>query len=413
MRWRIVTYYCPHVQREVTELWDGLFPCIPVNAYLREGSALRQWAPKTVELKAYRLLQFFRWLTDSGMSFWDPDVRLGGAVIVAFRNQLLDRVRPCDSTSEPSLTAQTASRIMGEVLDLCRFWRHRGERIRGDHRSTRKKDRSQRPAAFTVKAPNRSRRGRESLSPAEIDAIWDYLLTDCRPPRRCPSGESQERWRMRTALWARDCMVWTLFICTGLRHGEAPAIMLDDVRHDPDTGWWVHLIDPREVNVVDPRRRQIFQYGARLKTGGRDLIVWFQDRFGQVFTQWVQWRALLVAKAGRPDHGMLLVSAHGRKRSIGDPFTYDSGRALFDRLTAKVGPFEGDAGAGTFRLSPHRIRHTLESYLKALEVPLPIRQAVLGHRRPETTDLYGTVYRTALIRARNEFHRRFRDACDE
>ncbi len=234
----------------------------------------------------------------------------------------------------------TAREIMGEVLGLCRYWRGSGERIRGDELKVgvEESQKSKRPAAFEIRIRNRSEKGKESLHPEEIDAVWDYFLIERRLPRRCPPDVSKERWQTQTALWARECMVWALFMCTGLRRGEAPAIMLEDVRHEAKAGWWVHLIDPRETQTVDARRQKIFDAGAALKTGSRDMIVWFEERFNQVYQRWVQWRPLLVAKTGRPDHGMLLVSGQGRGRSIGDPFTYQGAKSIFASINNRPVP---------------------------------------------------------------------------
>ena len=266
-QWSVVTYQCPYLGREVSEIWDGILPCIPVNAYLRAGGQLHQWSPKTVQNKAYCLLAFVRWLADSDRSFWNLDVRLGGRAILEFRNELLRRVYPVGLQAAPSLADITADDIMGEILGLCRYWRGAQEQIRGEQ-SSRRDDYSRnrtRPAVFRVKVTKRAERGKESLRPEEIDAVWNYFLVERRPPRRCPSGLVKERWHMQTALWARECMVWALFMCTGLRRGEAPAVMLEDVRYEGKEGWWVYLVDPREARTVDARRREVLNFGAKLK----------------------------------------------------------------------------------------------------------------------------------------------------
>lgn len=128
------------------------------------------------------------------------------------------------------------------------------------------------------------------------------------------------------------------------------------------------------------------------------MYVGFEPRFAVAFHTWQVWRPLLIATSGAPDHGMLLVNGAGRGGRSGAPLTASGTVQWFDLVNDRLGPFSGDSlGARKFFLSPHRIRHTIESMFKSRDVPLPVRQAHFGHKREDTTLKYGTIYRSDYI----------------
>src|SRR5690606_19268461 len=114
------------------------------------------------------------------------------------------------------------------------------------------------------------------------------------------------------------------------------------------------LIDPRDAGWKGGSRPAPGSFGGRPQTGSRTLIIWFQDWFDQAFRQWIQWRPILVAKTGEPDHGMLLVANKGRGGSAGHPFGYRSVDSFFMNVNESLGPFRGDSSAFPFLLSSHR-----------------------------------------------------------
>lgn len=388
-------------------------PWIAANVYLREMAPIKNWSEATIARKAADLRHLAQWLSTEGRTFWDPEVRLGGKLMVAFRDSLFGKRATGNRNRGQALQASTIRQIMREAFDLCSYWKAGAESIRGS-RTLLVKSRWKRkalPPAFSIRVIP-TRRGEQSLTLVEVKSVWTYLYEDCRPPRRWGRGLSKREWQLRMAFWARDCMIWALLISTGLRRGEVPGVMLHDVKAYDGAGWWVHLVDPREHLGGSPKRASVASYGAKFKTGSRDVMVWFQDWFHAAFSNWLAWRSLLVGMSGAPDHEMLLVSKRGNGTKVGSPLTYDGLRRFFDQINTAVGPFSGDAGTPPFFITAHVVRHTLESILQASGVPIFFRQATFGHRRPETTANYGTVYRTDMIRAQEAFRAHLNDGLE-
>src|SRR5205085_1993231 len=71
--------------------------------------------------------------------------------------------------------------------------------------------------------------------------------------------------------------------------------------------------------------------------------------------------------------------------------------SLFKMLNSRFHVFGGDFPEDRFRLHPHAIRHTVEALFKEWGIPHETRQRHLGHKKPETTDLYGKVYRKTYV----------------
>jgi len=411
---RVHTYDCPWLGHSVSEIWRGETPWIPGNVYLRREGAYASWAEGGYEVRAMRLIHLARWCERAGVPFWDKDLRLGRDQMVEFRQSLLARTVP---GAKDTLTASTVSRVMGEVLKLCRFWVQEGERIKGDVRLDRPRaspGRSEkRPPAFKVASGRTQGRGEESLTPEEVQAIWTFLLVRRRPPKKCPPGMDQERWKLRTACWARDCMLWALLCGTAIRRGEAVGVMVEDVTW-ADGCYWLDVVEPDAKAVArNPMRKAAILAGARHKTGSRKVVVMSSHTFGEVFKLWMAWRPFLVARTGVPDHGMLLVKKPGGDLPAGSPMRYEGMGDLFKVINREVGPFTGESAQSsaprrTFKLSPHRVRHTMASLMKLAGLPIEFRQALLGHRRPETTDEYGTVYMRAATAQATAFSERFR-----
>lgn len=385
-------------------------PWVAGNVYLRQMAPLKNWSDATLSRKATCFRHLAQWLSDEGRSFWDPEVRLGGRLMVDFRNSLFEKRPDSDYSGVGSLQAVTIRRIMAEAYGLCSFWKANDEKIKGE-RQIRGSWRGRKaiPPAYSVRVVAPSRRGQQSLTLEEVRSIWRYLYVECRPPRRWGNGVRRQEWQWLMSFWARDCMIWALLISTGLRRGEVPGLMIHDVKNHKGAGWWVHLIDPREQLAGKVNRVRVSEYGATFKTGSRDIIVWFQDWFDSAFTNWVSWRPFLVALTGAVDHEMLLVSKQGNGTKVGSPLTYWGLSQFFKKVNKALGPFSGDSGGEPFYITAHTIRHTLESILRSRNVPLFFRQATLGHRRPDTTLAYGTTYRTSLIAAQKSFGASFTD----
>jgi integrase len=384
--------------QDVWEIWAGPLPCVPANVYLREQTQLLGWEPTTVETKAYRLIHFFRVLSDAGVSFWVDPVRRGGNLMLAYRVSLQRRVRGAvdmkrgegggapvsvfvDDDAVKRITESRASDIMGELLSMCDFWTQPGETKLVD---SKLREERKRPPVFRITVHGKPSRGAQSLTLAEYNQIWDFWLIERRPPRGA---------KLMTAWWARNLMLWALMCTTGLRRWEVPGVMLRDVRYEADSGWWVHLVDPRDAPGEQDRRD--FPGLARFKSGSRMMYVGWEPRFAQAVKIWQTWRPLLIGLTGKPDHRRLLVNGYGPGSGIGSPLTVPGLTAWFATVNEALGPFRGDSvGGGEFFLSTHRIRHSLESILRSRGVPLHHRQAHLGHKRPDTTLDYGTTYRT-------------------
>lgn len=257
------------LERRITELWstDGQ-PWIAANVYLREMAPIKNWSETTISRKAADLRHFAQWLSAEGRTFWDPEVRLGGKLMVAFRDSLFGKRAKGNRSRGQALQASTIRQIMREAFDLCSYWKAGAESIRGS-RTLLGKSRWKRkalPPAFSLRVIP-TRRGEQSLTLDEVKAVWAHLYEDCRPPRRWGRELSKAEWQLRMAFWARDCMIWALLISTGLRRGEVPGVMLHDVKAYEGAGWWVHLVDPREHLGGSPKRASVASYGAKFKTG--------------------------------------------------------------------------------------------------------------------------------------------------
>lgn len=405
-QWYVFSYLCHVTDNQVSEVWSSSgFPWIAANVFLRETSWQRSWATRTTRECAYVLKELAVWLSANSFSFWDPEFRLGGRIMLAYRDYLFADTRFANSTGR-RLSIETTDRRLKLAFELCRYWLGEDESIRGERRALNKiggrQTTQRRPPAFSIRKKYAHTRGKESLSPAELRSVWNHLYVEKRPPRR-DKTKSLKQLQIQKAFWSRDCMLWAVMISTGLRRGEIPALMLEDIRQYPNAGWWLHLIDPRQEVTVTRQRERVFEYGADFKTGSRDVIVWFQDIFSEAYRHWLGHRAYLVALTGEPDHGMLFVSNQGGSAVIGEPMTPNGFRSFFHRINTALGPFRGDSGSNPFYLSPHRVRHTLETVLKSANIPIAYRQATLGHKNPETTEQYGSLYRTGLIAARNGF----------
>jgi hypothetical protein len=425
--WRVVRYHCPYLERGVVELWDGSFPCIAANIYLRRQAANLSWKRNTAEAKAYALLPLFRWLSSRGHSFWEDEVRRGGRVMMAFRLDLQRRITsPLNPSPDEPISRNRAREIMNELLALCDYWTQerfeeplvKTPQTARERRAGRSRSDKWKPAAFRIRASDHSSRGEESLTVEEYERIWRLWLTDLRPVKpeilqsriRADWPESKRRehvatnsrWKMEQAWWARNLMYWALISTTGLRRREVPGVMLKDVVHDSDTGYWVHLVDPTDgaISLTEADRKLVLASDlADFKTGSRTMFVGYEPRFADAFHTWRVWRPVLIAASGRPDHGMLLVNGPGRGGRIGSPLTAAGTVRWFDIVNDRLGPFSGDSlGGRSFFLSPHRIRHTIETMLNSRDVPLKTRQAHFGHKREETTLKYGSIYRTSYIR---------------
>jgi integrase len=81
----------------------------------------------------------------------------------------------------------------------------------------------------------------------------------------------------------------------------------------------------------------------------------------------------------------------------GGPLTVDGLASLFEALNERFQIFGGEFIEDQFKLHPHAIRHTVEALFELWGIDRQLRQRHLGHKRPESTDLYGKAYRKVYI----------------
>jgi len=131
---------------------------------------------------------------------------------------------------------------------------------------------------------------------------------------------------------------------------------------------------------------------GRAKTGGRTIFIGWDTRIRTAWENWTRSRQVLVdlwmAKTGKQDHGMFLANRDG------GPLTVDGIDSLFLMLNIHCTSFGGAFPEDQFQIHPHAVRHTVESLFKYWGVPIDVRQRHLGHKNPETTNLYGKFYRS-------------------
>jgi len=366
----------------------------------------------TLADKAYSLVLFFRFLERNSLELFELSEQTLKPFILHFRNELLYRVRQLDQAdgakrgSGRRFNYARASRVLTEVGSLCAWWNL--TRLRTSSRFVYPRWRSavtnSLPEYFNIAIPRARQRFRENhvLEPDEVEGIWNYLTSEARPSRpnilsRSPSGPkrgwspkkaaawkfAQGKYRHQSAWFHRQQMLWALFIGSGMRRSEIPLIMFDDVRfHGEDL--WVAL-----------RLRKSTESLGKAKTGPRTVFIGWDHRIITAWQNWCRSRQVLVCKwtekYGMAKHGMFLTNQDG------GPLTVDGLDSLFESLNVRFGVFGGEFFEDQFRLHPHAIRHTVESLFELWNVPRDVRQRHLGHKKAETTDLYGKVYRKTYV----------------
>jgi integrase len=402
------------------ELWDNILPIVPANNYLRSNLVL---SDHTLADKAYSLALFFRFLQRNSLDFFNLSSRTLKPFILQFRNELLFRVRAgkdnqdVDKHKRPEMGLQSmsysrAQSVLAEVGWLCEWWelletRH-SQRMSGYGKSyspnLRRAPKLILPEYFRLNIPRARKSFRENhvLEPAEVEAIWDYLTSEARPTRphvliKNPSGpksgwlprqvqaweKAQQKYRERLAWFHRQQMLWALFLGAAMRRSEVPLLTLGDVQfYGADL--WVTL-----------RLRKATENLGYAKSGARTIFIGWDSRIISAWQNWIRSRQVLIdlwmAKTGKPDHGMFLTNYDGR------PLTIEGLTSLFEMLNSRFHIFGGEFPEDQFRLHPHAIRHTVEALFKEWGIPHEIRQRHLGHKKPETTDLYGKVYRKSYV----------------
>lgn len=410
---QVLRTYCPFWERTVYELWDGFRPIIPANNYLRSNLML---ADTTLADKAFSLILFFRFLERNSLNFFDLAEETLKPFILHFRNELLFRARSADSApAKPSETSGLsrgfgyvrARDVLLEVGALCEWWglvRSRASQGIGFRGSRWSRVRNSFPEYFNIGIPRARKRFRENhvLEPTEVEAIWNHVTSEGKPARpsmlvKYPQGpqrgwtmlrsaawkRAQQKYRERLAWFHRQQMLWALLIGSGMRRSEIPLVMVDDVQfHGEDL--WVSL-----------RLRKSTEHLGRGKSGPRTIFVGWDARVISGWQNWVRSRQILVsrwsAKSGGPDHRMFLTNRNG------SPLTVEGMMSLFDGLNARFKLFGGEFLEDQFTLHPHAVRHTVEALFEEWGVPHEVRQRHLGHKKPETTDLYGKVYRKTYV----------------
>lgn len=414
----VLRTYCPFWQRTVYELWNGFQPVISANNYLRSNLAL---SDSTLANKAYLLTPFFRFLKRNSVEFFDLGIKALNPFIQHFRNELLFRVRALESTPRSRNQGGTdgglrpisythAHSVLTEVSRLCEWWglfkipAWRQSFEKGKRRDHFKAPARFVPDSFRLVIPKARRGFRENhvLEPAEVEAIWDYVTSAARPTRppilvKHPSGPKRGwapsqasawkhahlRYRKRLAWFHRQQMLWALLFGSAMRRSEAPLLMATDVQFYGVDAW------------VSLRLRKSTESLGRAKSGPRSIFIGWDSRIVSAWQNWSRSRQVLLVRwmknTGKPDHGMFLTNRDG------GPLTVDGMTSLFESLNARFLVFGGEFLEDQFQLHAHAIRHTVEALFKEWKVPLEIRQRHLGHRKPETTDLYGKVFRKTYV----------------
>jgi integrase len=236
----------------------------------------------------------------------------------------------------------------------------------------------------------------------EVDAVWTYLTSEARPGRsslliESPTGpkrgwssarvaawkRDQQRYREQLAWFHRQQMLWALMIGSGMRRGELPLLMTNDVQFYGDDLW------------VTLRVRKATENLGSAKTGPRMMFIGWDLRILAAWQNWVRSRRILVDKWTRDTrntkHEMFLTNRSG------GPLTVDGLDSLFEPLNRRFQIFGGEFVEDQFKLHPHAIRHTVKTLFEEWDVPREIIQIHLGHRNPQTTDLYGKVYRKTYV----------------
>lgn len=397
------------------ELWENYIPVIPANNYLRSNLAL---SDRTLADKAYSLVLFFRFLRRNSLDFYDLDSRTLNPFILHFRNELLLRVRAGegDSGSKQHETMarvrpmgySRAQSVLAEVGCLCDWWGLTKTPLsrttvgygKSNASFSGKSNKRALPACFCIRIPRARKRFRENhvLELSEVEAIWNYLTSEARPvlpdilvknpnqPRPSWSPHQIIAWkkwkneyRVRLAWFHRQQMLWALLIGSAMRRGEVPLLMLTDVLFY-GTDLWATL-----------RLRRATENLGSAKTGGRTIFIGWDPRIISAWQNWIRSRQILIdkwmAKTAKPDHQMFLTNRDG------GPLTVGGMASLFEMLNTRFQVFGGEFPEEQFKLHSHSIRHTVEALFEDWGVPHDVRQRHLGHKKPETTDLYGKVYR--------------------
>jgi integrase/recombinase XerD len=154
----------------------------------------------------------------------------------------------------------------------------------------------------------------------------------------------------RSAVGKRDYAVLLLLVSYGLRAREITAMQLDD-------------LDWKQAQLRVPIRK-----------GGYSTIYPLSSTVGEAIIDYL--------RAGRPpvdDRHLFLAS-----KSPYTPMTYGA-------VSAQVGSRLRAAGINVFRAGSHTLRHTCVQRLVESDVPFKVIGDYVGHRREETTLIYGKV----------------------
>jgi integrase len=195
--------------------------------------------------------------------------------------------------------------------------------------------------------------------------------------------KAQQGFRERLAWFHRQQMLWALLLGSAMRRSEVPLLMLVDVQfYRADL--WVAL-----------RLRKVTEHLGRAKSGPRTIFIGWDTRIISAWQNWTRSRQVLIdlwmAKTGMPDHGMFLTNRSG------GPLSVEGMVSLFEMLNSRFKIFGGEFFEDQFKLHPHAIRHTVEALFEEWGISHETRQRHLGHKKPETTDLYGKVYRKTYV----------------
>jgi integrase len=410
---QVLRTYCPFWERTVYELWDGFQPVIPANNYLRANLA---HSDNTLADKAYALVLFFRFLRRNSLDFFELSQQSLEPFILHFRNELLFRVRRSDvnpsQLDEPirRLGYGRANSVLSEVGWLCEWWglvkslKYPAGSYRNSRWNSQSRWNESLPDCFSIRIPKARRKFRDNhvLEANEVEAVWGNLTSEARPqkprlltadpfgpkrgwtPARSAAWKrAQHEYRERLAWFHRQQMLWALMIASGMRRSEVPLLMLDDVQFHGEDLW------------ASIRTRKITKHLGRAKCGPRTIFIGWDPRVITAWQNWTRSREVLInnwmSKRGNARHEMFLTNRDG------GPLTVDGLESLFEALNKRFNIFGGEFPEDQFKVHPHALRHTVEALFEDWGIPREMRQRHLGHKKPETTDLYGKVYRKTYL----------------
>ena len=228
--------------------------------------------------------------------------------------------------------------------------------------------------------------------PAELRPEGGGLRYHARPRHRlrteraaAPDAASEQEWEalLEAASSWRDRFLLVLLRFGGLRIGEALGLRRSDLHFSASSTSVGCKVAGPHLHVVrrdNPNRAWAKSRDARVVPVGRWVLAYY-DRYSQ---------ERLACPAADGSDFVFVNLSHA---PFGAPMTASAVRQLFRRLSRRAGLVRP--------VHPHMARHLAGSELNDAGVPVDVAQALLGHRRLSSTQVYTHVS-----------DRRLRDAVD-